>query len=143
MDLVCRLIRERNMVPGLSTHLPETIVYSDETGLDVETYICILNAAGFLMPVEVDWTVSLIHRAKKPVLTIKPMAAGRSAPLEAMTFVWNAIRPQDMVTVGTLSAGEASGLIEISLRVLAGEAGIRGDSLQASRSKATLLPSET
>jgi hypothetical protein len=37
MDTVCRMTRERGMIPGLSTHMPETIVYADESGLDVET----------------------------------------------------------------------------------------------------------
>jgi len=40
---------------GLSTHMPESIVFADETNLDVGTYIGIYNAAGFLMHVEVDW----------------------------------------------------------------------------------------
>ena len=35
--------------------MPEAIVYGDETGIDVETYISLYNAMGFLMPIEVDW----------------------------------------------------------------------------------------
>jgi len=77
MDRVCKMIRDRGMVAGLSTHMPETPVYADESGLDVETYIQIYNAAGFLMQVEVDWVHRVIHEARKPVMTIKPMAAGR------------------------------------------------------------------
>jgi len=49
MDVICRMIRERGMIPGLSTHVPEVIVYADETHLDVETYIQPFNAMGFLM----------------------------------------------------------------------------------------------
>ena len=52
------MIGDRGMVPGLSTHMPETIVFADGTGLDVETYIQIYNAAGFLMHLEVGW----VHR---------------------------------------------------------------------------------
>jgi hypothetical protein len=40
-DILCEMIRERGMVPGLSTHMPESIIYADESGLDVETYISI------------------------------------------------------------------------------------------------------
>ena len=43
------------MIPGLSTHMPETPIYADESGLDVDTYISIYNAMGFLMQIEVDW----------------------------------------------------------------------------------------
>ena len=58
MDKYVAMIRERGMIPGLSTHMPETPIYADETGLDVATYIQIYNAAGFLMQIEVDW----VHR---------------------------------------------------------------------------------
>lgn len=37
------MIREQGMIPGLSAHMPELIVYSDENGYDVETYIQIYN----------------------------------------------------------------------------------------------------
>ncbi len=109
MDQVCKMIRERGMVPGLSTHMPESITYADETDLDVETYISIYNSMGFLMQVEVDWVARMIREAKKPVMTIKPMAAGHLRPFQALTFVWNTIRPQDMVTVGTMSADGSAG----------------------------------
>ena len=33
------MIRENGMVPGLSEHMPEMIVFSDLNGYDVETYI--------------------------------------------------------------------------------------------------------
>ena len=118
MDGVCRKIRERGMVPGLSTHYPETVVYADETGLDVETYIQIFNAMGFLMHVEVDWVAQVIRKAKKPVMTIKPMAAGQIRPLQALTFVWNTIRDCDMVTVGTMAPEEADELVDLSLAIL-------------------------
>lgn len=118
MDELCAKIRERGMVPGLSTHMPEAIVFADETDLDVETYISLFNAMGFLMHIEVDWIARLIQRAKKPVMTIKPMAAGQIRPLQAFTFVWNAIRDQDMVTVGTMTPQEAAELIEMSLSIL-------------------------
>ncbi|GAJ03774.1 unnamed protein product, partial [marine sediment metagenome] len=55
------------MIPGLSTHMPETIVYADNTGLDVESYTQIYNSSGFLMQVEADWIMRIIQEAKKPV----------------------------------------------------------------------------
>jgi len=136
MDRVCAMVRERGMIPGLSTHLPETIIFADETGLDVETYIAIYNAMGFLMPVEVDWTANVIRNAKKPVMTIKPMAAGQIRPFQALNFVWSTIRPCDMVTVGTMTPDEAKELIDLSLAILdRREADVP---LQETRSKAVL-----
>jgi hypothetical protein len=136
MAPVVRMIRERNMIPGLSTHVPETIIYADETDLDVDTYISIFNSMGFLMQLEVDWTAQIIQAAKKPVMTIKPMAAGQLRPFQALTFSWNAIRPCDMVAVGTMSPKEAAECCEISLKVLEHHA--PDNALQETRSKKTV-----
>jgi len=129
-------MRKRGLIPGLSTHLPQTIVFADETGLDAETYIAIYNAMGFLMPLEVDWTRRIIHNAKKPVITIKPMAAGQIRPFQAFHFVWNTIRPQDMVTVGCMTPDEAKEVIELSLSII--ERRQADLELQETRSKATV-----
>ena len=136
MDVICKMIRERGMVPGLSTHLPESIVFADETNLDVETYISIYNLMGYLMPLEVDWTANIIQNAKKPVMTIKPMAAGQIRPFQAMNFVWNTLRPQDMVTVGTMTPLEAQELIDMSMAIL--ERQPSPVKLQETRSKAVV-----
>ena len=137
MDRIAAMTRERGMIPGLSCHMPEAIVYADETGLDVETYISMFNSMGFLMQVEVDWVASIIRQAKKPVMTIKPMAAGQLRPFQALTFVWNAIRDQDMVTVGTMSPKEAEELIEISMNTLSKRQTVV-TKLQETRSKASV-----
>jgi len=118
MAQVTKMIRERGMIPGLSTHMPESILYADETGLDVETYIALYNSMGFLMQLEVDWISRIIREAKKPVMTIKPMAAGQLRPYQGLTFVWNTIRDQDMVTVGTVTPREAEECVELSLSIL-------------------------
>jgi hypothetical protein len=129
LDDYTKMIRERGMIPGLSAHMPEVLLYADANDNDVETYIQIYNAAGFLMQVEIDWINNVIWNAKKPVMTIKPMAAGRVPPFVAFNFVWNTIREQDMVTVGTMSPREAEEVIELSMAILEGrrpEIAIRG-----------------
>lgn len=110
-----KMIREHNMIPGLSCHMPELIIYSDLNEYDVQTYIQIYNCLGFLMQVEVEYINKVIWNAKKPVMTIKPMAAGRVTPFVGLNFIWNTIRPCDMVTVGCLTADEAAEDIEISM----------------------------
>lgn len=113
-----KLIREHGMIPGLSAHMPEVVMYADSNTEDVETYIQIYNSLGFLMQIEVEFIQKLIHHAKKPVMTIKPMAAGRLTPLVGLNFVWNTLRECDMVTVGTLTPREATECIEISLAAI-------------------------
>ena len=113
-----KMIRDEGMIPGLSAHMPELVIYSDLNGYDVETYIQLYNCMGFLMQVEVEYIHKVIWGAKKPVMTIKPMAAGRCSPFVGLTFAWHTIRPCDMVTVGCLTADEAAEDIEISRAAL-------------------------
>jgi hypothetical protein len=138
IDKYTKMMRERGMIPGLSTHMPETIVYADAGGNDIETYIQLYNAAGFLMQVEVDWVMRIISQAKKPVIAIKPLAAGRLPPVVGLTYVWNTIREQDMVSVGTTTVDEAREVINISLDVLASK--VPTYQLQRTRSKHSLDP---
>jgi len=113
-----KVVREMGLIPGLSSHMPEAVTCADACGADVEAYIQIYNAAGFLCQVETDWLQLIIQNAKKPVMTIKPLAAGRLLPPTGLALVWNTIRECDMVTVGTMSPYEAEEVIEISLAQL-------------------------
>jgi hypothetical protein len=133
---ITQAIRERDMVPGLSTHMPETPIYADATGIDVATYIQIYNAAGFLMQIEVDWVHRMIWQRAKPMITIKPLAAGRLPPLVGLAFSWATIRDQDMVCVGCMTPDEAREVIEISRSQL--ERRAPEIELQRTRSKASV-----
>ena len=136
IDKYTEMIRQRNMVPGLSSHMPEAVTIADSTEIDIETYIQIYNAAGFLMQVEVDWVMRLISRAKKPVMTIKPLAAGRLLPPVGLAFAWNTIRDQDLVTIGTTTPDEAREVIDLSLTFL--QQRLPNNPLQTTRSKKSL-----
>lgn len=138
MDTLCRMIRERGLIPGLSCHAPEAIIYADETDLDVETYIAMYNSMGFLMHVEVDWVASVIRNSHHPVMTIKPFAAGQLRPFQALPFVWGTLRDRDMVTVGTMTPDEAKEVIDLSLAFL--EKRQAGVKLQETRSKESIKP---
>ena len=136
LDIYTKLIRDHDMIPGLSSHMPESIIYADAQDADVETYIQIYNADGFLMQVEADWVMRIINQAKKPVMTIKPLAAGRLLPVVGLSFVWSTIRDQDMVTIGTTTADEAREIVDISLGLL--DRRTPDYELQTSRSKSSL-----
>jgi len=136
LDHYTRMIRARGMIPGLSTHMPETVIFADKMDADVETYIQLYNSAGFLMQVEADWVMQFIRDAKKPVMIIKPLAAGRILPVVGLVFVWNTIRDQDMVTIGTTTPDEAREVIELSLDLL--NRRIPENQLQETRSKKSL-----
>ena len=107
------MIRDHGMIPGLSAHMPELVTYSDANEYDVETYIQIYNCVGFLMQIEVEYIHRVIWNAKKPVMTIKSMAAGRVSPFVGLSFSFATIRECDMVTVGCFTPDEAREDIEI------------------------------
>jgi hypothetical protein len=136
IDIYTKMIRERGMIPGLSTHAPETVPIVDQQGADIETYIQIYNAAGFLMQVEADWVMRVIRNAHKPVMTIKPLAAGKLLPPVGLAFVWNTIREQDMVTIGTTTPDEAREVIDLSLDFL--NRRVPDNALQTTRSKTAI-----
>ena len=112
------MIREAGMIPGLSAHMPELILYSDKNGYDVETYIQIFNCMGFMMQVEIEQVARIIHQAKKPVMSIKPMAAGRVSPYVGLTFSLAALRSCDMITVGAFTPDEVHEDVEIAFAAL-------------------------
>ena len=112
------MIRQHGMIPGLSAHMPELIVYSDENEYDVQTYIQLYNCLGFLMQVEVEQVRAIIEKAKKPVMTIKSMAAGRVSPYVGLNFSFHTMRPCDMVTVGAFTPYEVHEDVEIALAAL-------------------------
>ena len=136
LDIYTKKIRDQGLIPGLSTHMPESVIYADAQGADVETYIQMYNGAGFLMQVEADWVMRIINNAKKPVMTIKPLAAGRLLPVVGLSFVWNTIRDEDMVTIGCTTPDEAREVIDISRELL--DRRVPGYELQETRSKSSL-----
>jgi hypothetical protein len=118
LDDYTKMIRDNGMIPGLSAHMPEIIVYSDLNEYDVETYIQIYNAAGFLMQVEIETVNQIIRNAKKPVMTIKSMAAGRCSPFVGITFNYATIRDCDMVTIGAFTPAEVHEDVEIAMAAI-------------------------
>lgn len=112
------MIRDAGLIPGLSSHMPEVIQYTDKNNYDVETYIQIYNCMGFLMQVEIESIAKIIQNAKKPVLTIKPCAAGRTTPFVGLNFVLNTIRQQDMVCIGCHTPEEVEEDVEYALAAM-------------------------
>ncbi len=112
------MIREAGMIPGLSAHMPEVVQYADLNEYDVETYIQIYNCLGFLMQVEIESVAKIIQNAKKPVITIKALAAGRTTPFVGLNFAYNTLRDQDMISVGCFNADQAQEVVEIGLAAI-------------------------
>ena len=136
------MIREAGLIPGTSGHMPEVLLYGDGNDCDLQVYVQIYNCAGFMMQYEVETIHGYIQNAKKPVLTIKPLAAGRVTPFVGLNFSWNTLRPQDMVAVGCLSPAEAAEDVEYSLAALERRAPQIERTLSPARAKILGLPEE-
>ncbi len=132
------LIRRRGMIPGWSTHRPETVVVTDRAGYDCEGYLQPFNAVGFMCAVETDWVASVIRQAKKPVVVIKPLGSGRMMPITALPYVYGNIKPVDTVAVGFMSPEEVREDIEIARQCLAAGGTAPAVELQYTRSKESL-----
>ncbi len=120
IDDYTKMIRDCGMIPGLGSHSPEIIQYCDKNGHDIETYVQIVNPVGFLMRLEIEIATAAIQRAKKPVIAIKAMAAGRVSPYVGLTFTWNAIRNKDVMAIGAFTPQEVHEDVELSLAALEG-----------------------
>jgi len=113
-------IRSLEMIPGLCTHRPETLPLAAEAGYDLEVFILPLNVAGFLMPLETDWQGRIIRETSKPVICIKPLAAGRVMPPSGIPFVYQQAKPSDLMAIGMLSPEEVEEDVAIALAALSG-----------------------
>ena len=113
-----KMIRDAGMIPGVSAHMPELIIYSDQNEYDVQTYVQIYNCMGYMMQVEIEYIHSVIWNAKKPVMTIKSMAAGRVTPFVGISYSYATLRECDMVTVGCFHPNEVHEDVEIGLAAI-------------------------
>jgi hypothetical protein len=131
-------ILSKGMIPGWSTHRPETIAVSDRAGYPVAGYVQIFNSIGFLCAVETDWERNVIRGTDKPVVSIKPLGAGRIMPPTGFGFVYSNIKPIDTVVIGMMSVEEAREDIEIARQCIAETCTGPEVDLQYTRSKAAL-----
>ncbi|OFX15984.1 MAG: hypothetical protein A2Z18_07780 [Armatimonadetes bacterium RBG_16_58_9] len=120
IEPVLESIRNHGMIPGLSTHRPEVLMVSQSAGYDVETCLLPFNVIGFLCAVEIEWTARVIRDYKKPVICIKPFAAGRITPAPALEFVFKNSKPIDLVCAGFLSPEEVEEDLEMTVDILSG-----------------------
>jgi hypothetical protein len=72
-------------------------------------------------------------------MCIKPLGAGRINPITGLSFVFNTVKPTDMVCLGLLCEEEAEEDLEIAEGLLAGQR--VEPELQYTRSKASLVGS--
>jgi len=99
LDMVKRL----GAIPAAATHLPgKTIPVLDGLGM-VEVYLAPLNKLGLYMEPDPELSLKILKETPARIIAIKPLAAGRVKPLEALEYVY---RHADSASVGLTSKDE-------------------------------------
>jgi len=111
-------IRELGMIPGISTHRPETLSVLANSSYDIEFVILPFNSIGFLSNLEVNWIAKMIRDFPKPIIIIKSLAAGRLMPEQGIPFVLENVKPNDPVAIGVMSPEEVEEDVIIFLDIL-------------------------
>jgi hypothetical protein len=93
-------IRDKGMIPGLSTHYIESIEAVEKNKYDAPLIIQPLNKIGFESDTDPETLTKKIQSTKIQILSIKPMAAGRIKHTEALPWVLQRIKPNDFLAVG-------------------------------------------
>lgn len=93
-------IRDKGMIPGISTHMIESIDAVEKQNYDAPIIIQPLNKIGFESNCTPDLLIKRIQSTKLQIINIKPMAAGRISPNEGIPFSLKAIKSDDFLAVG-------------------------------------------
>jgi hypothetical protein len=93
-------IRDKGMIPGLSSHFIETIDAVEKNSYDAPVIIQPLNKIGFESDTSPEKLITKIRSTKLQIINIKPMAAGRISHLEALPWNLQKIKPNDFLAVG-------------------------------------------
>jgi len=97
---IAEYIRDKGMIPMLSSHYIETIEAVEKQGYDAQMVIQPFNKKGFESNTDPAILARKIKNTKVRILNIKPMAAGRIPPREGLAFCAKTIKKKDLLVVG-------------------------------------------
>ncbi|MCP8304294.1 MAG: hypothetical protein H3Z50_02310 [archaeon] len=98
------IVREYGSIAGIATHRPgTTLPWIKEKRIPVEVILAPLNPIGYCMEPDFETSMKAIRECSHKIVAIKPLAAGRLAPREALNFVYSYV---DNVAVGIASGEE-------------------------------------
>lgn len=110
-------IRNLGFIPGVATHKPDIILPELlESKLDFQVVLLPFNAAGFLMG-EKEKVFDAVRRSDKSFIAMKPLAAGRLKPREALEYIFSC-EDIDSVAIGVASMEEVKETFSIAKNIL-------------------------
>ncbi|KYH38610.1 MAG: hypothetical protein AYL30_003870 [Candidatus Hecatellales archaeon B24] len=97
------MVKRLGAAPAAATHLPgRTIPVLDRLGT-VEAYLAPLNRLGLYMEPKPELSLKALEETPASIIAIKPLAAGKIKPLEALEYVY---RYASSASVGLTSRSE-------------------------------------
>lgn len=110
-------IHSAGLLAGISTHRNSTVELCEKK-YDVDVYLYPVNMIGFVYPgydgkETVRERINLIKNTGKQFIIMKTLAAGRIPPKEGLEFALDAIKDNDIITLGIGSLEEAEESIDI------------------------------
>lgn len=113
-------IRDLGFIPGVATHKPDCVLPELlESKLDFQVVLLPFNAAGFLMG-EKERVLDMVLRNDKSFIAMKPLAAGRLKPKEALEYVFSC-EGIDSAAIGVATAEEVRETFSIAKNILSGQ----------------------
>ncbi len=118
-------IHEAGLLAGVSVHRVATVERCERSGYAIDAYLFPLNLTGFVYPGYQGGETprdrgTLVRGVAKPFVLMKTLAAGRLPPGEALPFVAEHAKPNDLVSIGFGSREELEETVRIAERCWAG-----------------------
>ncbi|MEM3586359.1 MAG: hypothetical protein QXO71_03460 [Candidatus Jordarchaeaceae archaeon] len=110
-------IRDLGFIPGVATHKPDrTLPKLLEHKLDFQVVLLPFNAIGFMMG-EKEKVLDIVARSEKAFIAMKPLAAGRLKPDEALKYVFSC-KGIDSAAIGVANVEEVKETFSIAKNIL-------------------------
>jgi hypothetical protein len=106
-------IKGHGIITGIVTHNPGTVIQKAEGMEEVDLILAPVNKIGRFMDPSFDSSLEAIKNCSKPIIAIKPFAAGKLHPSDALEFLAGLV---DGIVVGITSRGEAQETLAIARR---------------------------
>jgi hypothetical protein len=105
-------IHDAGFIAGISTHQNSTVELCEARAYGIDTYLFPLNLrsyvySGYNGTESVEERVALIQSVQKPFIIMKPLGGGQIPPKEGLKFVFDNVKPTDIITLGLSSIEEA------------------------------------
>jgi 2'-5' RNA ligase len=94
------MTRDYGLPAGLASHLPQTILRLEESGLCADFYHLTLGVPNSFESADRERTLETVRRIDKPMVVFKVIGAGRFNPKVDLPYVLKTIRRKDGLCIG-------------------------------------------